>query len=189
IYSSADCFVFPSKVEGFGIPLLEAARCNCPLACSDIPVFRSSIPTGRTTRSMGALNLPSNIVGTLVRRGAVGGRCRVRVGLHEHLHDSPVDCVDEHETPLQRRFLGAVAEDAPGRPGTQPPPHLLGGRMTDDEADVGGGTHERLPLVEVHAPSARETDESGKSQDARPEQCPVVDDDRGVPVRGDPHGG
>ena len=46
IYSSADCFVFPSKVEGFGIPLLEAARCNCPLACSDIPVFREILPEG-----------------------------------------------------------------------------------------------------------------------------------------------
>jgi glycosyltransferase involved in cell wall biosynthesis len=46
IYAAADCFVFPSRVEGFGIPLLEAARCGCPVACSDIPVFREILPEG-----------------------------------------------------------------------------------------------------------------------------------------------
>jgi len=39
---------------------------------------------------MGALNLPSNIVGTLVRRGPAGGRCRVGVGLDKHLDDPSV---------------------------------------------------------------------------------------------------
>jgi glycosyltransferase involved in cell wall biosynthesis len=46
LYTSADCFVFPTLVEGFGIPLLEAARCSCPIACSDIPVFREILPNG-----------------------------------------------------------------------------------------------------------------------------------------------
>jgi glycosyltransferase involved in cell wall biosynthesis len=32
--------------EGFGIPLLEAARCGSPIACSDIPVFREILPAG-----------------------------------------------------------------------------------------------------------------------------------------------
>lgn len=46
LYAAAGCFVFPSLVEGFGIPLLEAARCGCPIACSDIPVFREILPRG-----------------------------------------------------------------------------------------------------------------------------------------------
>ena len=46
LYAAADCFVFPSLVEGFGIPLLEAARSGCPVACSDIPVFREILPRG-----------------------------------------------------------------------------------------------------------------------------------------------
>lgn len=46
LYTAADCFVFPSLVEGFGIPLLEAARYGCPIACSDIPVFREILPRG-----------------------------------------------------------------------------------------------------------------------------------------------
>jgi glycosyltransferase involved in cell wall biosynthesis len=39
-YRDALVFVFPSLGEGFGIPLLEAFCCGCPVAASDIPVFR-----------------------------------------------------------------------------------------------------------------------------------------------------
>ncbi|MCD7709990.1 MAG: glycosyltransferase family 4 protein [Porphyromonadaceae bacterium] len=33
-------FVFPSLMEGFGLPILEAWRCGCPCIISDIPCFR-----------------------------------------------------------------------------------------------------------------------------------------------------
>ena len=38
-YSSSDAFIFPSLQEGFGIPLIEAMRCQTPVIASDIPVF------------------------------------------------------------------------------------------------------------------------------------------------------
>ena len=40
LYSNAQCFVYPSLYEGFGIPPLEAQACGCPVVLSDIPVFR-----------------------------------------------------------------------------------------------------------------------------------------------------
>ncbi|MDI3496205.1 MAG: hypothetical protein PWQ35_226 [Patescibacteria group bacterium] len=40
ILSGASAFIFPSKHEGFGIPLLQAMACGVPVAASDIPVFR-----------------------------------------------------------------------------------------------------------------------------------------------------
>lgn len=40
ILSQANAFVFPSKSEGFGIPILESYFFNVPLLCSDIPVFQ-----------------------------------------------------------------------------------------------------------------------------------------------------
>jgi len=40
LYSRADAFLFPSLYEGFGLPILEAQACGCPLLTSD----RTSCP-------------------------------------------------------------------------------------------------------------------------------------------------
>jgi glycosyltransferase involved in cell wall biosynthesis len=37
--SNAALLCYPSLYEGFGLPLLEAAAHNCPVVCSNIPVF------------------------------------------------------------------------------------------------------------------------------------------------------
>ncbi len=39
LYSRAMLFVFPSLYEGFGIPILEAFACGCPIALSDASCF------------------------------------------------------------------------------------------------------------------------------------------------------
>lgn len=40
LYHHAICFVYPSEYEGFGIPILESWRADCPVILNDIPVFR-----------------------------------------------------------------------------------------------------------------------------------------------------
>lgn len=40
LYSLADAFVYPSIYEGFGLPVLEAMRCGCPVLASNV----TSIP-------------------------------------------------------------------------------------------------------------------------------------------------
>lgn len=40
LYRGALAMVMPSLYEGFGIPLIEAMACGCPVVCSDIPPFR-----------------------------------------------------------------------------------------------------------------------------------------------------
>jgi len=46
LYQHARALVFPSFKEGFGLPIVEAAYFNCPLAVSDIPAFREIAPPG-----------------------------------------------------------------------------------------------------------------------------------------------
>lgn len=40
LYKYANCFIYPSLYEGFGIPPLEAISFDCPVILSDIDVFR-----------------------------------------------------------------------------------------------------------------------------------------------------
>jgi glycosyltransferase involved in cell wall biosynthesis len=40
LYQNALCFVYPSLYEGFGLPILEAFRANCPVVLSDTSCFR-----------------------------------------------------------------------------------------------------------------------------------------------------
>jgi glycosyltransferase involved in cell wall biosynthesis len=37
LYNQASAFIYPSQYEGFGIPLLEAMACGCPIVASRIP--------------------------------------------------------------------------------------------------------------------------------------------------------
>jgi glycosyltransferase involved in cell wall biosynthesis len=39
LWGDASCAVFPTRAEGFGLPVLEAMRRGVPVACSDIPVL------------------------------------------------------------------------------------------------------------------------------------------------------
>ncbi len=39
LYENAKALVFPSKAEGYGLPIVEAMSVGCPLILSDIPVF------------------------------------------------------------------------------------------------------------------------------------------------------
>jgi len=39
-YSAAEALVFPSKIEGFGLPLVEAMNCGCPVIALDTPIHR-----------------------------------------------------------------------------------------------------------------------------------------------------
>ncbi len=46
LYDSADVLAFPTRYEGFGLPLLEAMAAGCPVVASDIPVVDEIVRHG-----------------------------------------------------------------------------------------------------------------------------------------------
>jgi mannosylglucosylglycerate synthase len=46
LYLASDALLFPTKQEGFGLPILEAAAFRLPIFCSDIEPLRSNLPPG-----------------------------------------------------------------------------------------------------------------------------------------------
>lgn len=55
LYSGSLAFIFPSLYEGFGLPVLEAMQCGCPIICSN----SSSLP--EIVENAGFLVSPTNI--------------------------------------------------------------------------------------------------------------------------------
>ncbi len=43
LYRAADTLIQPSSYEGFGLPVLEAMACGCPVVATDLDVFREII--------------------------------------------------------------------------------------------------------------------------------------------------
>jgi glycosyltransferase involved in cell wall biosynthesis len=55
-YGGAELFVFPSRYEGFGLPVVEAMACGTPVICSDAPGVRE-------VAGDAAIQLPADDVG------------------------------------------------------------------------------------------------------------------------------
>ncbi len=63
LYTYANVFVFPSRMEGFGLPSLEALSFGCPVIASDIPIFHEILGNNATyVDSMNSKNLSFSMV-------------------------------------------------------------------------------------------------------------------------------
>lgn len=47
LYRSSDALLFPTRYEGFGLPLLEAMAAACPVVATDIPVVNEIVRDGK----------------------------------------------------------------------------------------------------------------------------------------------
>lgn len=108
LYSSARAFVFPSLYEGFGLPLLEAMSCGCPVLASNA----SAMP--EVVADAGVLFDPHDIRGCaagmeqLAFDDEIRARCASR-GLARAAQFSWKRCFSEIERGLSGDASGAVA--------------------------------------------------------------------------------
>ena len=83
LYLLCDALFFPSRDEGFGIPLLEAAHARLPSFCSDIPVFRET--GGEHVRYFSLSARPEQVAALLHESMAADERfLQRRLVLHGH---------------------------------------------------------------------------------------------------------
>lgn len=82
LYNAADVFVYPSRYEGFGLPVIEAMACGTPVVTSDTPTLREVAGGAALTFRPGdAGQLAAAIDGLLadpVRRERLAGASRAR---------------------------------------------------------------------------------------------------------------
>jgi glycosyltransferase involved in cell wall biosynthesis len=106
LYRGADCFVFPSRYEGFGLPPLEAMACGAPVVCSD----RTSLPEVVGDAALlvdpddeqaieGAL---AEVISSPQRRSELSARGRERAGLFTWSRCADLTCA-AYERALARR--------------------------------------------------------------------------------------
>ncbi|XBB68495.1 glycosyltransferase family 1 protein [Nocardioides sp. WV_118_6] len=64
LYASASAYVFPTRFEGFGLPVLEAMAAGCPVLASELPVLREA--GGAAMETFDPTSAPA--IATAVRR-------------------------------------------------------------------------------------------------------------------------
>ncbi len=72
-YNHACCFVFPSLYEGFGIPILEAFACRCPVACSNTGSFPEIAGDAAVYFDPGNIDSIQDALRKIIERGDLRG--------------------------------------------------------------------------------------------------------------------
>jgi glycosyltransferase involved in cell wall biosynthesis len=98
LYRASDTLLFPTRYEGFGLPLLEAMAAECPVIAGDIPVVREIVQHGTN-----GLLVPYNSAEALARSVALlAGQPRLR----ERLIAGGRATLDTHYQ--ETRLIGAM---------------------------------------------------------------------------------
>ncbi len=84
LYHNALCFALPSLYEGFGLPVLEAMACECPVVVSQV----SSLPeiageAGIYVDPMSVESITKGLLTAVRQRNLMQGKARVKKGLEQ----------------------------------------------------------------------------------------------------------
>jgi len=74
LYQSASALVYPSRIEGFGIPPLEALACGTPVIASDIPAHREVLGEAAQFVTLGSPQSWAEAINSLTVSSTVNSR-------------------------------------------------------------------------------------------------------------------
>jgi glycosyltransferase involved in cell wall biosynthesis len=115
LYRASDALLFPTRYEGFGLPLLEAMAAECPVIATDIPVVREVVQDGKNGilvpygESEALAQATIRLLGKrgLRKRLVAGGQATLRerypeerlIGLLESLYARCISCTSSSNEP------------------------------------------------------------------------------------------
>lgn len=114
IYRRASAVVLPSDAEGFGLPVVEALACGCPVIASDLPVLREVGGSGTAFCKVGDIAAWTHAVLELVRNSPPGAVERRRQSAHAHAAQFSWSATAQKLADIYRRVLKNELETQPG---------------------------------------------------------------------------
>jgi glycosyltransferase involved in cell wall biosynthesis len=115
LYRLSHCVIFPSKYEGWGLPLTEAMRLGVPVACSALPVLREQAGDAALFFDPGD---PQAIAGAIARLWT-------EEDLRESLSEKGIVQASHFSWDRTARIFRAHYRRLAGRPMTEEDTHLV----------------------------------------------------------------
>lgn len=115
LYANAAGLLFPSQGEGFGLPIVEAARLGTPILCSELPVFHELCGDNAFyLRTDSAENLADDIETwlELLRRGQTPDSSKIRLLTWEESAEGLLDVIQNQPPSSENKAWEPVSSKA-----------------------------------------------------------------------------
>lgn len=100
LYSGASLFIFPSMYEGFGIPVLEAMACGCPVVCGNNSSFPELVGDAAITVDVTDTGAIASAISKVLENKATKDTMRSR-GIERARHYTWISAAKEMNTVLK----------------------------------------------------------------------------------------
>lgn len=105
LYNAAEVFVFPSLHESFGMPLLEAMACGCPVVTSTVCSMPEIVGDAAVLVDPYCTKEITTGINRIIMNDDIKNELRTK-GLHRVTHFSWKKCAEQHLAIYQRCFHG-----------------------------------------------------------------------------------
>jgi glycosyltransferase involved in cell wall biosynthesis len=113
LYSQTDALVFPSFIEGFGWPVIEAQACGCPVIASDIEILKEIAGDGACYVSLSDIPTAAVVIRGFLALSAMEKKAQIAKGCQNAARYSVSRLLEEYLEVYYRICPSAYAHGTP----------------------------------------------------------------------------